>query len=304
MTSRIFNPKATGIGIVLFSAFLIGMAPNAAKIAYLDGANPLTVICFRTFIGAIGLALFLALRRDPERSPPGNMRKSAVAGFAQVLTALGFLGAVAFIDVTLAALIFYLHPFLIAAIGHLRGEARMTPVQFACIAAAIAGLGLVLGVRFSSLDPVGLGLSILGMLAITLLIFSVADVSKAIGPVRANFQMTLWSSLYLAAIIAAASVLGWSEAIALPVSVTGWIAIIGTGVTTTAGYVLFFVGARLIGTTRAAIWTITEPLFAIFVAVLLINEHLTVLQWIGVAIVIASLFRFEVPPRKREELAD
>lgn len=175
----------------------------------------------------------------------------------------------------------------------------MNAAKFLCIGAAIGGLALVFGVRFGSIDGIGVALSVLGMVAITLLVFSVADVSKSVGPVAANFYMTLWSSLYLLIVLLIGPALGWSDAIALPNSITGWAAILATGVTTTAGYVLFFVGARIVGTTRAAIWTITEPLFAIFIAIALVNEWLSALQWIGVAIVVGSLFKFETNSRSR-----
>ena len=285
--------KLAGIGVVLISAMLIGLAPNAAKVAYLEGANPLAVITFRTVIGALVIALYLSAR---QQWPEGGLRpfqRSAIAGMAQVLTALGFLGAVAYIDVSLAALIFYFHPFLVAIVGHFRGDMEMSALRLAYLGAAVCGLSLVFGVTYTTISTVGLGLSVLGMIAITVLIFTVADVSKAVGPIPANFYLTLWSSIYLLVVAVSGPLGGWVDEVALPVSLTGWIALVGAGVTTTTGYVLFFVAARMIGTTRASIWSITEPVLAILLAILLVNEWLTPLQWLGVAIVIGSLIRFE-----------
>jgi drug/metabolite transporter (DMT)-like permease len=292
--------KALGIGIVLLSALLIGLAPNAAKIAYQDGADPLAVIAFRTVIGAIGIAIYLTLRQQWPRRGQHAFRRSAISGFAQVLTALGFLGAVAFIDVSLAALIFYFHPFLIAAVGHFRGDMAMSPGRMLSIAGAIAGLALVFGVTFATLNVVGVALSLLGMVAITVLIFAVAGLSKAVGPIPANFYMTLWSTLYLLVIVIFGPLSGLLNEMSMPTTSRGWIAIVGAGVTTTIGYILFFVGAGMIGVTRAAIWTVTEPLFAIFLAILLVQEWLTPLQWLGVAVVIGSLFKFETAQKPSE----
>jgi len=285
--------NAMGIGTVLLSALLISLAPTAAKVAYQEGANPLAVIAVRTAIGASGIALYLSLRHLWPRQGLRAFRRSALSGLAQVLTAVGFLGAVAYIDVSLAALIFYFHPFLVAIVGHFRGDMAMSPLRLGCIAAAIAGLGMVFGVTFASLNAVGIALSLLGMAAITLLIFVVADVSKSIGPVAANFYMTLWAAFYLLAVAIFGPLSGWMAPMALPTSVAGWIAILGTGVTTTTGYILFFVGARAIGVTRAAIWSVTEPVFAILFAILLVAEWLTPWQWLGVAVVVGSLFLFE-----------
>jgi drug/metabolite transporter (DMT)-like permease len=57
-------------------------------------------------------------------------------------------------------------------------------------------------------------------------------------------------------------------------------AIIGTGVSFKLAYVLFFIGATVIGTTRASILSISEPVMIIVVAVLLIDERLTPIQWL------------------------
>ena len=282
-----------GIGIVLLSALLIGLAPNAAKVAYEEGADPLAVITFRTAIGAVVIAIYLTVRQQWPGRGLRIFRRSAVAGLAQVLVALGLLGAVAFIDVSLAALIFYFHPFLIAAVGRFRGDMAMSPVRLFCIVAAISGLSLVLSVSFETLDATGIALSVVGMVAVTVLIFAVSDVSKAVGPVPANFYMTLWSVGYLLAVVIVGPLSGWVDGMSLPETSKGWTAIIGAGVTTTVGYVLFFVGAAVIGVTRAAIWTITEPLFAILLAIALLQESLSLVQWLGVAIVIGSLLKFE-----------
>jgi len=285
--------NSIGIGVVLLSALLIGMAPNAAKIAYQEGANPLAVITFRSVIGAVGIAAYLSARHQWPENGLHAFRRSAISGLAQVLTALGFLGAVAFIDVSLAALIFYFHPFLVAAVGHFRGDMAMSPIRIACIAAAIAGLALVFGVTFTTLNTVGIGLSLIGMIAITVLIFVVGDVAKAVGPISANFYMMLWSSFYLLLVVIVGPAAGWVDEMSLPTSSSGWIAVVGAGVTSTMGYVLFFMGARIIGTTRAVILTVTEPIFAILLAILLVHEWLTPLQWLGVAVVIGSLLKFE-----------
>ncbi len=269
------------------------MAPNAAKLAYQDGANPLAVICFRTFVGALALAIYLKLRRESVVPDLRMLKRIATSGMAQVATALGLLGAVAYIDVSLAALIFYLHPFLIAVVGHVRGDTPMKAAGYLAILAALGGLALVLGLDLASIDSAGVVLSIVGMVAITFLVFAVAGVSKYIGPVAANYYMTLWSSFYLLVLLTAAATMGWDDVISLPNSIGGWVAILATGVTTTTGYVLFFVGAGMLGTTRAAVWTTSEPLFAILLAIALVNEWLSPLQWVGVALVILALLKFE-----------
>ena len=68
-----------GITVVLASSLMIGLAPNAAKIAYQEGATPLAVITFRTIVGAIGIALYLLVRRQWPAGGIGAFRQSVVS---------------------------------------------------------------------------------------------------------------------------------------------------------------------------------------------------------------------------------
>ena len=137
------NParRLLGVGVVLFSAVLFASVPNAAKIAYLEGANPQAVLTIRTVIGALLLALYLWGRSQWPKMNWQNFRSSAVAGLALLFTSIGFMGAVAYIDVSLAALIFYFHPFLVAVVGHYRGDLRLSLVRVLLIGVALLGLG-------------------------------------------------------------------------------------------------------------------------------------------------------------------
>jgi drug/metabolite transporter (DMT)-like permease len=294
------SKRFLGIAVVLTSSLLLSLAPNAAKIAYQEGANTLAVITFRTIVGMLVLAIYLATRNKWTKNSWALLPRSSISGAAQALTTLGFLGAVAFIDVSLAALIFYFHPFVIAVAGHFRGDVKLTPILMLLIGIAIVGIALVLGISFDRLDPLGIALSVLGMASVTVLVFTVSGHSKQIGPIAANFNMTAWASIYFMLIALLGPKVGIVDNMIVPVSIKGWVAVIGAGVTTTFGFVLFFAGAAIIGTTRAAVLGMIEPLLAIALAILLVQEWLTGIQWVGVALVVGSLFFFETAGKTQD----
>lgn len=282
-----------GIAVVLLSAILIALAPNAAKIAYLEGANPLAVVMLRHVVGAVFVALILTARSQWPSHGIETFKKSGAAGLAQVVAAFGLLGSVAYIDVSLAALIFYLHPFLVAVVESFKGTLRLNRLRIACIFGATAGLVLVLGVSFEFLDPTGVGLGIVGMISATIWVLLGSRLSQEVGPFPAGFYMTVWSIIYLLILALMGPELGLLEKMAFPETLIGWVAILAAGATTTLGLILFFAGAVIIGAGRASLLSLSEPVFAIFLAIILLHEWLTALQWIGVAIVVGSLVRFE-----------
>ncbi len=287
-----------GVGAILLGAVFVGFMPNAAKIAYQEGANTLGVVTIRCIVGMIGLGIFLAAR-GRFRVDWQVFRSSVPTGGAQALASLGMMGAVAYIDVSLAILIIFIHPVLIAVACHLKGESRLTIPVVICIAVAMAGLALVLTVDVDHLNPIGIGLALLAAVALTFLVFLVVTASKKVGPAAANFYMTAWASLYFIVIAAIGPPLGLIDAIAVPETLRGWIALLTTGVSFTMGYLLFFVGAAIIGTTRASMLSIIEPVLTILIAIWLVNEWLTAVQWLGVAIVVTCLFVMELPQRSR-----
>lgn len=289
--------QKTGVILILLGALSIGLMPSAAKIAYQEGANPLAAIILRSLIGFVGIGIYMAARKHQFNVGWKEIRFSSLTGVAQSFTSLGIMGSVAFIDVNVAALIMFCFPFWVAIYNHFSGTSKLTPTIIFCFTLALIGLGLTLGMRLGELNTFGLGLALLGMFSMAIMVLVVAHSSTKIGPITANFFMTGWTLLYFLLIALVASVVGLLDPASFPVSSKGWIAIIGTGVSFTLAYVLFFIGATVIGTTRASILSISEPVMIIIVAVLLIDERLTPIQWLGVMLVIGSLFAFEWPKK-------
>lgn len=287
--------QGLGLGMVLVAAIFVSLIPITAKISYQEGANPLAVITLRALLGMIGLGTYMALRRQGFRIGWPSFRFSAVTGAAQAFGALGIMGAVAYIDISLAILIVFLHPFLIAIVAHFRGESRLTALTASCIAVALLGLALALAVSFDRLNTTGIGLALLGAAAATVMVLTIFHATKQVGAIAANFYMTVWASLYLVLAAILGPALGLIDAMAFPLSSKGWIGILTTGVAFSLGYVLFFAGAAVIGTTRASVLSIIEPILTILLAILLVNEWLSAIQWLGVALVVASLLVIEMP---------
>ncbi len=286
--------QAFGIGMILLGSVFVGVMPNAAKIAYQDGANPLALILLRTIFGALGMALFMIVRGRKFGIARTHVKQSAIAGIAQFFCALGFMGSVAYIDVSLASLLIFFFPFIVAVISHWRGDIRLTPMIVGCMIVATVGLGLALGVKFGELDMRGVYLAIIGAIAMATMVFSASSLSSAIGATPANFFMTCWAAFYYAAVALILPSFGIIEPMAFPSTSLGWIAIVATGVTFTMGYVLFFVSALIIGPTRASTLSIVEPVMIILFAVLLVGEWLNTIQWVGIVLVLSSLFAMEM----------
>lgn len=292
------NPQFTGVILVLLGALSIGIMPSAAKIAYQEGANPMAAILLRSLVGLVGLAIFMLLRRIEFNFTLENFKKSSLSGVTQSFSSLGIMGSVAYIDVSLSVLIIFFFPFIVIIFNHYWGQNRMTLTIIICFIVAISGLGLALGVNLDRLDTMGVGLAIVGMFSMAVMVLTVSRVTRKIGAIPAMFQMTTWTCLFFLVILWVAPETGWFEPASYPTSGKGWLSIFAAGISFILGYVFFFMGADIIGSSRASMLSIAEPVFIVLAAIALVDEWLSPLQWFGLVMVIGSLIVIELPKKR------
>jgi drug/metabolite transporter (DMT)-like permease len=100
------------------------------------------------------------------------------------------------------------------------------------------------------------------------------------------------------------SALGCLDGFELPQSKANWLAVVFLAIFATA--IAFFVqtwAQSVISPTRAAVVMTMEPVFATLVAVLFINEPITVRIVIGAICVLAAMYLVELGPRHAEDAA-
>jgi drug/metabolite transporter (DMT)-like permease len=288
--------QAAAIGVVLASSIFVAIVPNFSKLAYESGASVPLVIAARFVVTILLLGLLMLARRHGFRTSRRVLRLCLIGGIAAAAMTFGILSAITLIDISLVILILYLHPILIAWVGHMRGTYVLNRFRLCCCLLILAGLALALSVSFAKLDALGVVLAFIGASGCAGLVIANGEAVGEGGTVKVNFYTAIAALVLVSAV-------GMSIGPqTFPGAGTGWVGLVGTGAAFCLGLALFFAAVPYIGLERATLIGVIEPVLAIFIAMALFDERLTAVQWLGVVIVVAGLLLLEVPAKQINRL--
>ena len=283
-----------GAALVVLSTAAIAIVPSFARLAYDGGSDTLTVIAGRSIMTAVVCFLVTAMLHRPVRIPHRSLAISLALGVLYALHLYGLLGAVTYLPVNLAILIYYLHPLMIGVAAMFVGRETASPLRLGALVAAVAGLALAVGFSLGSLSPLGVALASLAAVLAAVIITSSAVAMRDSDSLSVTSYMMLSAALCL-------SVLCLSRGdVKLPATAEGWLGFGGVALSHTIGTLTFFGAIPLLGAVRAAMITNLEPVLGILFAMLILGERISPVQGTGIALVIASIFAMEMKrPTKR-----
>jgi drug/metabolite transporter (DMT)-like permease len=283
--------RRSGLVLVLTSAVAFAIGPVAAKIALDNGSNVLTVVTLRGAIGAALLALLVVLLRQGFRINRAALHWCLLCGGFSALMVYGIIGAVATIPVSVAILIFFVHPIVIAVIMHWRGGDRLTGGKLLLALTALAGLALALAPTFDTLEPKGIALAALAAITVCGAILCGARAQRYATSTQVNLYVTGLGAVLFALITSVLD--GWS----LPSNTLGWLGVAGAGAGIAVGLLTFFASFRYLSPVRATMLSNVEPLLSILLAALILSQWPSPTQWIGAAVMIGAIVLFEAAGR-------
>jgi drug/metabolite transporter (DMT)-like permease len=276
-------PQWVGTLVVVFSASCFGMIGTMARFAYDGGSNPLTIALLRVIALVVTVALALPLLRRRPRLTPGALRATLVMAVATVAGAWGFLGSVAYIPVSLAALVMYTYPLLVGLLAAASGRERMTPAKALILVGAFIGLAFALGPTFGDLDWRGLALAFLAAVCNALMTAFGGRALQGRDTLAMNLATNLWSALALGAFLAIAG--GFT----LPTTSLGGIGAAGAALLYVGAFLTWFVAMRLTSPVRMAVLYNLDAVINILAGVFILGEVLTPVQVAGILLVLACL---------------
>lgn len=273
-----------GSALVVLVALAFTSSVILARLAYDAGSDAVTVLALRYSVAATLLYIYFLLRGHAPWLPrPLGARASGI-GLLVAIYAYGYLGAVQYIPVSLAVLVFYTYPLLTGLAARLFEREALRPSKLAALGVGLLGVALAVGVTLRGLDARGLGLAVLGAVGFAATIILSQRTMRAAGSLGVTFYINLTAALAYVAVGL------FRGGFALPGTTAGWHALLAMPLFFSVGITGFFAAVSLVGGVKAATIMNAEPVFTVLGAVLVLGEHLAPLQLAGAALVVLAIF--------------
>lgn len=299
-------PRAVAIGIALtvISAFSFGSGALFAKPVYAEGVGWHVLMAWRFLVGASLAWLWLVANPHLRAALRRLRRRDVVVALALGVLYTGnsatYFAGLETVSASLAALIVYVYPALVAVISLQVGRPLQGRRAWGALAIALAGVALAVSNIDGATAPPLTGLL---LIAASPVIYSVWIVLSArlSGEGRTGVGHGAEAGADpLAAgavMLTATATTYWLSALALgqpvlpaQIPAGAWFGLIGVGIVSTFIAVLaFYGGAHRIGAARASIVSTVEPIWTIALAGLLFQESLGPLQLVGGAMILAGV---------------
>jgi drug/metabolite transporter (DMT)-like permease len=277
--------EQSGLALCLLSAAGFGAMAIFAKVAFRAGFDVGTLLDVRFALAAAVMWGIVAVRRPAWPDRRGLLTALGLGALGYSVQAALFFGAVRRMDASLASLLLYTYPALVAATAIALRRERASRRRLAALGLASGGAVLVLvGGGTGAIQGTGALFAFGAAVAYTAYILVADRAVRAVDP----FLMT-------ALIVTGAAATVWIATLAeggplLAVGAAGWLAVAGTAiVSTVVPATAFLLGLARVGPSTAAIVSTFEPVVTVTLAVLLLGDRLHAWQLLGGVLVLAAV---------------
>lgn len=292
------SPPARALSTAAFAtllliAALMGANHVAARLAFNHGVDVPTAVSLRSGATALVVGALLLIQRVPLALTARQRKALPLIGVLIAIQSLCLYSAVARLPVALALLVFNSFPLMTALWA--RVLYRHRPERALLIAMPVILLGLVLALDVlgaaSGLGAAGRWREIGAGVAFALgasTTFGLALVLTQHEAGGLDGRLRTFATMAMVALLAGAAVV-WRGGLALPVAPAGWwgLALLtllyGTGIT-----ILFTVLPRLGVVGNSAVMNV-EPVFALVLAWLILDQHIAPVQVVGALVVVGAV---------------
>ncbi len=269
-----------------------------ARVVYDTGGNIHALNLVRPLFFLLAVGLVLVLARKAPVLPVRRRWASLLVGLLLTAELYAILGAIQFMPVSVAVLVNYCYPLLIAlatwTLGRgLAGQDRPSWPKALCLFTAFGGLALVLVAPGEAPAPLGLLLAFVSALVMATMLIASERTMAGQDRLVVMFHLLCVTSAVVIVLSLTLVEPHW------PAGTFGWLAFAGSTICFVLATFFLFTAVDLIGPLRTAVIDNSSPIWVILFAALLLGEVLSGRQLLGAGLVVAAVLALQLLQRPR-----
>jgi drug/metabolite transporter (DMT)-like permease len=302
--------RLTGIALAVASAVGYGSGPLFAKGVYAAGVGWLDLLAWRFLLAAVLSWTWLLLRDRAALRRLDRRQLAALLGLGAyfILNAGTYYAALETVPASLAALIVYIYPAIVAVLTIRFGRTLDGRRPWLSLAIVTTGVALTLGgIETGTANALGLSLAVASPIIYSGYIMMAARLAGERRGVTASGRpggAEVTPAVAAAVMISGTAAVTWLVALASggePLLATAvpeaWPGLLGIAVFSTALAIqAFYAASARIGAAQTALVSTVEPVWTIAIATLFFGESLSPVQLAGVALVLGGVALAQTTP--------
>ena len=284
------NRSAAGVALVIGSAISFGTLGVFGKLAYRLGLTTPQLLSYRFGLAALLFWLAALVLRQPLPPRRGLLGLVVMGGAGYVGQSGSYFSALHFIPASTNALLLYTFPVVVTLLAAILFGESLGWLKVGAVGLAFLGTVLVVQAQLHAAPTIGIVLGLGSAAFYSGYILSGSRLLPGLPPVSATATIMTSAALVwgLYATISGQLLVAWTPP---RVGLIAGFAVLGT----TIPVLTFILGLRMVGASRAAILSTFEPASTVLLAVIILGETASPLQWIGGALILASVVVLEGP---------
>lgn len=300
--------RRRGLLEIFLSGVAFGFLGYFGKSLLSEGVSPFELLAVR-FLGAsfiMGIWIFLIQRRALRLSKNEILICLALGSMGYAVFSSLFFLALKGLPASLTVLLLYTYPVMVSIGGVLFLQERLSRGDCIAIGSVMIGLYWIVGPEWNIRDPLLIGFGLLSAMIYSIYILISRRYLKSADP----YQAALLIQASAAFVVATAAFHNPHFLITtlMPKLLAHNFDVIGVVVVCTVlAMSLFLTGLPKVSSTEMALFSTTEPVVGVIVAVTLMQEGLSARQWLGGLLILSALIvvaRSHRPDRRPDRRPD
>ncbi|MFA4994735.1 MAG: DMT family transporter [Bdellovibrionales bacterium] len=290
------HPHRAGLVFAILAAITFGVYPPVVRALYADGGNAIFMVLGATWARALSMALYCILTHAPLFRTREDKKQALIGGAFQTCSVFSVMLALFYLPGPIVIIIIFSHTIMLLFFMAWRGEIKLNSVNIATTILALLGLTLVLDLWHAqpAANWIGMAFAFITALVAVGRLYVYGKQTQKRKPIVVGAENFL-----VAAVLTLPAL--FFQTPHLPATLMGDVYALAGCLSVIFGSFFMFWGIGLLGSFQYSLMCKVEPIFTSIFSVILLNEILSVHQYVGIALTVGSLVAYQLLCRAKEK---